>query len=141
MTPLKTICGLAVVCRLLAGEWIPTRIEAPIYPPVANQARIQGVVKLKLGLSADGGVVTVDVISGHPALAKAAKANALMWRFAAPCTCDGTPPPSVELTYEFQLLGEVAARPTTRFRYEHPYKVFVLSQAVHWEPGRQSPKR
>ena len=44
----------------------------PIYPPLAKAAGVQGTVKLKIRVGADGHVKDVTVISGHPLLIEAA---------------------------------------------------------------------
>jgi TonB family protein len=44
----------------------------PIYPPLAKQARIQGVVHLQTVIAKDGTVADLQVISGHPLLVPAA---------------------------------------------------------------------
>jgi len=134
MTSRIALCSLLLAVRLLGTDLYPTRIEAPVYPPLANQARIEGTVKLKLGLSARGEVLTADIISGNRVLAKAAQANALKWGFAAPCSNGETAGKAIEITYDFRLVGEVQSRPTTLFRYEHPYRISIVSQALHWTP-------
>ena len=40
----------------------------PVYPPLARQARISGVVKLRATIGTDGAVKNLHVISGHPLL-------------------------------------------------------------------------
>jgi len=120
---------LALACRLRGGEWMATSIEAPTYPPLGTQARIEGVVKLRLALAKDGKVLRADVLSGNGVLADSAKANVLTWRFLAPCSTEGAPPPTIEFTYDFKLIGEVTDRPRTSFHYEHPYKVPVTARA------------
>ncbi len=45
---------------------------APVYPPLAKQARIQGTVKLQAVIGKDGSVQNLTVISGHPLLVQAA---------------------------------------------------------------------
>ena len=44
----------------------------PVYPPLAKQARISGVVKLSAIISKDGTIQKLEVISGHPLLVPAA---------------------------------------------------------------------
>ena|SRR5258708_37906034 len=134
MKPSITLCGLVLACRLSAGQWFAVRMDGPLYPPLANQARIEGVVTLHIALSATGEVLTVEVVSGNSVLAKEARANALMWAFARRCPTDEALPRTVEMTYEFRLNGEVLSNPKTQFHYEHPYRVVVVSQALHWTP-------
>ena len=43
------------------------RVE-PVYPPMALQARIQGIVRLDVVIGEDGRVTNATVVSGHPLL-------------------------------------------------------------------------
>ena len=51
----------------------------PIYPPLAKQAGIQGVVKLQATIAKDGTVANLEVISGHPLLVQAALDAVKQW--------------------------------------------------------------
>ena len=51
----------------------------PVYPPLAKQARISGVVHLQAVLAADGTVKNLTVISGHPLLVPAALESVRQW--------------------------------------------------------------
>jgi TonB family protein len=51
----------------------------PVYPPLAKEARIQGVVKLETLIGADGTVRQLEVISGHPLLVPAALDAVRQW--------------------------------------------------------------
>jgi TonB family protein len=120
---------------------VPVLMEAPVYPLLANQAQIQGTVRLKLLLDPDGTVSRVEAESGNRVLIRAAIDNAKLWRFApAGATRDGHPT-VIEFTYIFRLDGTVNEHPTTRFRYEHPYRAVVTSQALHWTPTRSDGQR
>ena len=55
----------------------------PIYPPLAKQARIQGVVLLEAVISKTGRMERVHVISGHPLLVQAAMDAVNQWRYVA----------------------------------------------------------
>jgi TonB family protein len=54
---------------------------APEYPPLARQARIQGIVILKAQLNKSGDVVNLQLISGHPMLAPAAIEAVKQWKY------------------------------------------------------------
>jgi TonB family protein len=62
----------------------------PVYPPVAKQARIQGIVKLNATLGKDGTVQNLMVISGHPLLVPAALDAVKQWAYE-PTNLNGTP--------------------------------------------------
>ena len=51
----------------------------PVYPPLAKQARIQGVVHLQALISKEGNVVNLAVISGHPLLIPSALEAVQQW--------------------------------------------------------------
>lgn len=51
----------------------------PVYPPLAKQARIQGVVSLMAFIGADGTVKNLSVVSGHPLLIQAAMDAVKQW--------------------------------------------------------------
>jgi protein TonB len=54
---------------------------APVYPPLARQARIQGTVILKIVINKDGDVRNVQSVSGHPMLAPAAVEAVKQWKY------------------------------------------------------------
>src|SRR5260221_5160673 len=54
---------------------------APVYPPLAKQARIQGVVRLEAQIGRDGRVVNLTVISGHPLLVQSALDAIKQWEY------------------------------------------------------------
>jgi protein TonB len=53
----------------------------PLYPPLAKQARIQGVVRLEAVISKSGTIEELKVISGHPLLVQAALDAVRQWRY------------------------------------------------------------
>ena len=66
------------------------RSVAPEYPPLARQARIQGVVRLQVTVSPEGHVNSAQVESGHPLLAPAALAAARQYEYS-PTLLNGKP--------------------------------------------------
>src|SRR2546427_48439 len=53
----------------------------PTYPPLAKQARIQGVVVLEAEISKEGTIENLKVITGHPLLIQAAIDAVKQWRY------------------------------------------------------------
>ena len=51
----------------------------PVYPPLAKQARVQGIVTLRALIAADGTVKDLGVISGHPLLIPSALEAVRQW--------------------------------------------------------------
>jgi TonB family protein len=72
------------------------------YPPLAHQARIAGEVHVRCVLDTSGAVTEVVSLSGHPLLAKAAAANAKLWRFERTGS-DGISS-EINLKYTFRLV-------------------------------------
>lgn len=54
----------------------------PIYPDIARRARIEGVVKLHGVITRDGRIASLQVISGHPLLQKAALDAVSQWVYS-----------------------------------------------------------
>jgi TonB family protein len=65
-------------------------LPPPVYPPLAKQARIQGVVKLNATIAKDGTVQHLEVISGHPLLIQAALDAVRQWVYQ-PTLLNGQP--------------------------------------------------
>jgi protein TonB len=62
----------------------------PIYPPLAKQARIQGVVRLNAIIGKDGTIQNLTVASGHPLLVPAALEAVKQWVYK-PTLLNGEP--------------------------------------------------
>jgi protein TonB len=66
-----------------------SRIE-PRYPPLALQIKKEGTVILHAIISRDGSITSLDVLSGHPLLVKAALDAVRQWRYR-PTLLNGEP--------------------------------------------------
>jgi len=66
------------------------RQPRPVYPPLAKQARIQGVVKLNAIISRDGTIMNLSVLSGHPLLVPSAMEAVKQWVYQ-PTLLNGEP--------------------------------------------------
>jgi protein TonB len=62
----------------------------PAYPPLAKQARIQGVVHLTAIIAKDGTIQSLQVVNGHPLLVPAALAAVKQWVYK-PTLLNGDP--------------------------------------------------
>jgi protein TonB len=82
--------------RLHSGIEPPRKIVnvEPLYPPLAQAARQQGVVILETVIDAQGAVETVRVLRGYPLLDQAAVDAVKRWRFT-PARLNGQPVPVV----------------------------------------------
>jgi protein TonB len=62
----------------------------PVYPPLARQTRISGTVRLHAIISKSGTVESLEVISGHPLLVRAALDAVQQWKYK-PTQLNGEP--------------------------------------------------
>jgi protein TonB len=62
----------------------------PQYPPLARQARIQGVVRFNAVIGKDGGIANLTLVSGHPLLVPSATEAVRQWRYQ-PTLLNGEP--------------------------------------------------
>jgi len=62
----------------------------PVYPPMAKQARIQGVVRFNAIIARDGTVANLEVLTGHPLLVPAALEAVRQWVYK-PTLLNGEP--------------------------------------------------
>jgi protein TonB len=75
----------------------------PVYPDVAKQARVQGVVILEATISPRGKVTTVRVLRGVPLLDEAAIEAVKQWEYT-PTLLNGVPVPVImTVTLNFRL--------------------------------------
>ena len=92
-TPTRVRVSSGVVSGLLVRK-VP-----PAYPPLARQARIQGVVVLQAQISKEGNIENLQLISGHPMLAPAAIEAVKQWKYR-PYLLNGEP---VEVDTQVQV--------------------------------------
>ena len=75
----------------------------PVYPAVARDAKIAGVVILEVSIGADGRVVDVEVVRSIPELDQAAIDAIKQWEYV-PLLVDDVPTPTTfEVTVQFSL--------------------------------------
>jgi TonB family protein len=87
----------------------PERIKyvAPVYPAVAQQARVSGIVILEAVVGTDGAVTDIRVLKSIALLDEAAIEAARQWRYA-PTTLNGVPVPVImTVTVNFNLSGGI----------------------------------
>jgi TonB family protein len=72
--------------------WPQYPLVAPVYPPLARQARIVGDVKVRIAIHRDGSVTSAEVVSGPPMLQRAALETAQKSKYycSPDCTDDVT---------------------------------------------------
>ena len=75
----------------------------PVYPPVAQAARVQGVVILEAVIGPDGRVTDVSILRSVPLLDDAAIEAVRQWEYT-PTLLNGVPVPVImTVTVNFQL--------------------------------------
>lgn len=58
-----------------------TKRIPPVYPPLAQQSRLSGTVKMLLVVSPEGGVKSLRTMGGNPVLITAAEQAVKQWKF------------------------------------------------------------
>jgi len=103
-------------------------LAPPNYPPIAKLAKLQGTVKVKLKLAANGKIMSASASGADQILNGASKENAIQWVFssdaAKPQGCDLT------ITYVYKLEGEPSYNPRERLILELPTRVELIAQPV-----------
>jgi len=119
--------------RMMAQQGAPTRVRVgaavleqklirrvdPVYPPLALQARISGIVKFSVTISKEGTVVNTMLISGHPLLIQAALDAVKQWVYQ-PTLLNGAP---------VEVATEVDVKFGPRFCFP-PGKIIILHLGV-----------
>lgn len=83
----------------------PTKVKnvAPVYPDIAKQARVQGIVILECTISPQGQVTDVKVLRGIPLLDQAGIDAVKQWQYT-PTLLNGVPVPVImTVTVNFRL--------------------------------------
>jgi TonB family protein len=121
---------LAVVSSCFAGD-VPERCvlfaAVPSYPPLAQAARIEGIVKIKISINEKGEVVDATALSGHEMLKHAAVENVKAWKF--------TPAPGAKalelfMTYLYSIEGQevaMAPRKCAHIKLDLPTRVEITA--------------
>jgi len=82
-----------ILSTVTPGPVVPGRLVdrvSPVYPPLARQAKIHGLVSVNIVVHKDGTVTVQNVGAGHPLLAPAAVAAVQQWKYQ-PTTVGGEP--------------------------------------------------
>ena len=78
-------------------------LPKPQYPPIARQARAQGVVTVQVLIDEQGKVISAKVLSGNPMLSDAAQRSACQARFSPTIIGENAVKVSGVITYNFVL--------------------------------------
>jgi TonB family protein len=138
------VCFVAALCIGMAAqtdEPILISVQLPKYPPLAHQARIEGIVKLTFTLSANAEEpMNIKIVSGHPMLKGAAMDNVKTWRFEN----HHAVPRKYETTVRYRLSGlEVPAPTRERVIFDSFHQVEIVTdlaqRSIQYECSHQSP--
>ena len=117
MHPVAVLLVLVAVTSLAASQIRPGRVRvgqsvmsaqiatkvAPVYPPLARQAGIQGMVLLRVQINKSGDIENIQLVSGHPMLAPAAIEAVKQWKYK-PYLLNGSPVEiQTQVTINFKL--------------------------------------
>jgi protein TonB len=72
--------GTRPIISVLSEAQLINRVE-PVYPKIAVVSGVQGQVKLHAIIARDGRIISLNVISGHPLLVRAAEDAVSRWRY------------------------------------------------------------
>jgi periplasmic protein TonB len=99
--PTPVVPKVLKVSKILNSQAIS--LPKPIYPQMAKQIRVQGVVTVQVLIDENGRVVSAKAINGHPLLVPEAQKAALQARFSP--TMIGEQPVKVSgvITYNFVM--------------------------------------
>jgi protein TonB len=82
---------------------VKTRDVKPVYPPIAQSARVQGIVIIEATIGPDGAVKDAKVLRSIPLLDQAALDAVRQWQFT-PTLLNGVPVPVImTVTVQFTL--------------------------------------
>ena len=99
---------------------VVTAFECPMYPPLAQRARVQGMIKMQV--TTDGHQATdIKLKSGHPMLAQSAANNIRTWKFV------DHPPSTFDVIFFYVNQGDFKRDKVTNCaaKMELPAKVTV----------------
>ena len=90
----------------VGGRVRPPRLlskSSPVYPHLARQTRVQGVVTIDAVIDTEGNVVEMRVVSGHPLLISAALETVNQWKYEPTYLNDQPIAVRLIVTVTFQL--------------------------------------
>jgi protein TonB len=78
-------------------------MPSPVYPPLAKQTKVQGIVSIDAVIDTEGNVVEMRVVSGHPLLISAALDAVKNWKYEPTYLNDQAIAVQLIVTVTFQL--------------------------------------
>jgi TonB family protein len=102
--------------------------ERMLYPPIARQARIEGVVVVRVRLDNTGEVVSATAVSGAKLLIADSLSNAKTWRFSSNAGNVAI------IIYEFRIMKGKCNVAKGHFVFREPNIAVVTGCADEWQP-------
>ena len=129
------LAALAVLVALAASSASPQRenqvlclrkFVAPVYSPIARQARIQGAVRVDVTVDPDGVPGNVTAMEGHPILREYAVEAIKQWRFCF----QAKSPRKISLILKFELEGTTSDWAPTYVAFDPSGEIEIMTAAV-----------
>jgi TonB family protein len=100
------VLGEGLTVASIAQGVGPRKVKdvAPVYPPIAMLARIQGTVIIEANVEPNGHVRNARVLRSIPLLDEAAKDAVMLWQFTPPLVNGKPVPVVVTTTLQFTLM-------------------------------------
>jgi TonB family protein len=129
--------SLPIACLLLVSRAVvvPISVPQPVYPPIAESARVTGDVVVTVVVRPDGGVASAAVESGAPLLREVALKAAQQAQYECRgCTEPGTP---LSLVFTFRIFGRDEPKPATGLAFDQQggATVNVVGEVGYWWEG------
>lgn len=123
--------GITTIVNSSSGLKLVHSVD-PVYPPLARKARIQTNVVLKITVDKAGNVSSVEPVSGHPLLIKAAEDAVRQWKFAPPAKApvETTVTISFRLPLEVNLLAGAERSHTGGFAYKNVRAIYKVGPGI-----------
>jgi len=123
---------LLLTVSLQSQTRLPIHVESLRYPPLARQARINGIVILVAHIGPYGSVSVPKIGPGHPILVQAAEDNLKKWKFQSGESLE------IEITYHFKL-SEQTSGYETDCAFDLPNSVTISTDLAPVNPLYSSP--
>jgi len=129
MLAMCLVCGAKPQADTTAVPCV-RHVESLVYEPIARLTGIKGDVVLQIQIDQAGDVGQMQLISGHPLLAKQAENNLKSWQFISGAAT------TLTVKYEFRFAGAPADRePISIVSFDLPYRVRVTSRPPRIDHG------
>jgi TonB family protein len=107
--------GEAIASARHVEELTVVTTAAPVYPPIARAANVQGEVIVSVSVNAQGDVIAAQVLEGHVLLRKVAESAALKWKFNSLSQTSNTRVGQITFSFKFELEEAVEVKDDITF--------------------------